>query len=341
MVASMKPSFSLPGRGTTAPRLPRVVRISRTAPLLHAAPLSGEGEVLSLNIGQGCAHRCPFCFARAFPSYPGDEVVYLFEDTPARLAAELTARRKRPRAVFISPSTDPFMPLAEVQAETAAVVDVLAEHGVEAWLMTRGLIRPAILRRLAAHRTHVQVTVGVTTLDRRLQRLFEPLAAPPRLRLRQIAWLREQGIGVQVELAPLVPGVTDGRDNLEPLLKALAQHGVRRVMASYLFLRPAIGDQLIRALGPCGLDEPVLSAFEGGPILQEGAIAAARYLPKVRRQRGYAAVMALASRHGIRVTVSGLTNPDFRAPQPPPDPPPRQRLLPQFAGSELPARWQV
>lgn len=295
---------------------------------------------MSLNIAQGCAHRCAFCFARAYPSYPGDEVVYLFDDTPQRLAAELKSRRNRPRAVYISPSTDPFMPLAEVQAETAAVVDVLAEHGIEAWLMTRGFIRPAILRRLAAHRAHVQVTVGLTTLDRRLQRLLEPLAAPPRLRLRQIAQLREQGIAVQVELAPLVPGVTDGRENLEPLLEALARCGIRRVMTGYLFLRPAIGEQLVGALGPCGLDEPVLSAFESGPILQDGAIAAARYLPKVRRQRGYAAVMALASRHGITVTVSGLTNPDFRAPPPAPDPPPQQRLLPQFAGSELPARWQ-
>jgi DNA repair photolyase len=316
------------------------VRISRTAPLLHAAPLNGEGDVLSLNIGQGCVHRCAFCFARAFPSYPGDEVVYLFDNTPERLAAELTARRKRPRAVYISPSSDPFMPLPEVQAETAAVVDVLAEHGVEAWLMTRGFIRPAIRRRLAAHQTLVKVTVGLTTLDRRLQRLLEPLAAPPRLRLQQIARLRAQGIAVQVELAPLVPGLTDSRENLEPLLEALARQGIRRVTTGYLFLRPAISEQMSRALRPCGLDEPVLSAFEGGPMLQEGAIAAARYLPKVQRQRGYAAVMALASRHGITVTVSGLTNPDFRGPPPPPDPP-QQRLLPQFAGSQLPARWRL
>jgi DNA repair photolyase len=338
VVAPKKPLFQLPMAGGTdvavqpSPRLPRVVRIARTAPLLHAAPLNGDGEVLSLNIAQGCAHRCAFCFASAYPSYPGNDVVYLFDDTPTRLAAELRSRRNRPRAVYISPATDPFMPLPEVQAETAAVVEVLAEHGVEAWLMTRGFIRPAIGRRLAAQRARVQVTVGLTTLDRRLQRLLEPLAAPPRLRLEQIARLREQGIAVQVELAPLVPGVTDSRDNLEPLLAALARCGIRRVMTGYLFLRPAIGEQLVRALSPYGLDEPVLSAFDGGPMLQEGTIAAARYLPKVRRQRGYAALMALASRHGIAVTVSGLTNPDFRLPPPPPDPAPRQRLLPQLAG---------
>jgi DNA repair photolyase len=332
------PFFSASSEDEPVLRLPRIERICRTAPLLHPAPLRDDGEVLSLNLAQGCAHRCVFCSARAYPSYPGDDVIYLFENTPERLAAELKARRKRPRAVYVSPSTDPFMPLAELQAETAAVVDVLAEHGVEAWLMTRGFIRPGVLRRLASHARRVRVTVGFTTLERRLQRVLEPLAAPPRMRLRQLVRLHQAGIPVQVELAPLVPGVTDSRANLEPLLEALALCDVHRVTAGYMFLRPAIAEQMVHALQPFELAEPVLGAFEGGPILQEGLIAAARYLPKVRRQRGYAAIMALASRFGISVTISGLTNPDFRAPQPPPDPPARQRLLPHFWGSSMPPR---
>jgi DNA repair photolyase len=228
------------------------------------------------------------------------------------------------------------MPLAEVQAETAAVVDVLAEHGVEAWLMTRGFIRPAILRRLAAHAGRVKVTVGFTTLERQLQRVLEPMAAPPRMRLRQLARLHQAGIPTRVELAPLVPGVTDSRANLEPLLEALALCEVRRITTGYMFLRPAIAQQMVRALQPFGLDEPVWSAFQGGPILQEGIIAAARYLPKARRQRGYAAILSLASRFGISVTISSLTNPDFRVPTP--DPPVRQRLLPHFWGSGTPPR---
>ena len=43
-----------------------------------------------------------------------------------------------------------FPPIADVQGETARVVATLAERGVEAWLMTRGQIRPAALAVLAA-----------------------------------------------------------------------------------------------------------------------------------------------------------------------------------------------
>jgi DNA repair photolyase len=315
------------------------VKTSRQGSALHPGPFADQEDVLSLNLAVGCAHRCGFCSARAYPNYPGDDVVYLYADTAERVDKELSGRHKAPRAVYVSPSTDPFPPLAEVQEETARVVSLLADHGVEAWLMTRGYIRPAALAVLAAHRERVKVTVGLTTLDRTLQRALEPLAAPPRLRLRQVRRLRELGIPVQVALEPLVPGLTDTRDNLAGVLKALAAIGVRQVSAGYLFLRSRIQDNLARALKPYGRDELVLGAFAGGPVLEAGLVAAARYLPKARRQRGYAALMALGAERGITVRVSSLTNPDFRAlPSSATPAPPRQRLLPHFEEGARQAR---
>ena len=50
-----------PGR----PSLPRVIWVERQTPLLHPSPVPGDDAVLSLNLAQGCAHRCAFCNARA------------------------------------------------------------------------------------------------------------------------------------------------------------------------------------------------------------------------------------------------------------------------------------
>jgi DNA repair photolyase len=316
-----------PGR-----RLPRVERVVRKGPVLHPSPTADQDDVLSLNLTRGCVQRCAFCSVRGHATYAGDDVVGLYEDTAVRLDSELSARRRLPRAVYVCPSTDPFPPHVEIQDEAARVVEVLAAHGVETWLMTRGFIRPAALRTLAANREKVRVTVGLTTLDRSLQRVLEPLAASPSLRLRQIARLRGLGIPVQVSLEPLVPGLTDTRINLTGLLQALAVAGVRHVSAGYLFLRDGIRDNLLRALEPLGCGEMVVAAFEGGPVLSSGQIQPARYLPKSRRQRSYAALMALAAEHGLTVSVNGATNPDFRSPRATPgDNQPRQRLLPLFA----------
>lgn len=299
--------------------------------MLHPSPLAEAPDVLALNLMMGCAQRCAFCSARAYTSYPGDEVVYLYSNTVERLEEEIKRRRHKPRAVYLSPSTDPFPPLAEIQRETVRVVEFLAEHGIESWLMTRGLIRPSALKALAARREFVRVTVGITTLDRHLQRVLEPLTAPPRLRLRQIAQLKKLGIPVRVAVEPLVPTLTDTRDNLEELLAGLAAAGVKQLTTGYMFLRPGIRDNLIKALAVHGWDQQVLGAFTHGKILEGNGIAPARYLSKVMRQHTYATMMALAAPLGITVRVSDITNPDFRPPRRLEIPViPRQPLLPMF-----------
>jgi len=309
----------------------KVVWVQRQGTLLHPTPMGETGEVLSLNLARGCMHRCAFCSVRAAPNYSERRPLQMYEGTPDRLAAELASRRHKPRAVYVSPSTDPFPPHLDVQTELVRVTRVLAHFGVQAWLMTRGFIRPAIMDALRELREHVKITVAFMTLHRDLQRVLEPLTASPRLRLRQIGQLQRQGFRVQAAIEPLIPGLTDTRDNLKSVLDALTDLGIRHVSAGYLFLRPAIRDQLVEAMVQNGLADTVTEEFATGPILQARGLAPARYLPRARRQRGYAALMALAAARGIAVGITAMTNPDFpTARAPVPESPPRQRLLPLF-----------
>ena len=293
-------------------KLPRVAWTERRGPLLHLTPLAPDGAVLGLNLSAGCVHQCLFCSARAYASYPGEEVVNLYVASAERLDAELAGKRKLPRAVLLCPATDPFPPLAEVQAETARIIEVLAAHKVESWILTRGFIRPAVLAVIQKHLRLVKITIGLTALDRALQQLVEPLTAPPRMRVRQIARLRALGFSVQVALEPLVPGVTDEPENLTSLLGALAEIGIRHVTAGYMFVRPGIRDNITLALRALDLEDLVLMPFAGGPILRSNSVATAQYLPKTRRQRGYSRLMAIAADLGISVSVGRLSNPDFQ-----------------------------
>jgi DNA repair photolyase len=264
-----------------------------------------------LNLLAGCPQQCVFCYARAYPGRPEVESFGLYVQTAEQVRAELSERRRRPLAVYLCPSTDPFPPYIEAQVEACRVVEALAEHGVEAWIMTRGFIRPFAMEVLARHHKHVRVTFSITTLDNHLRRATEPLAAPPRLRLKQLRQLRELGIPVQAAIDPLLPGLTDTRTNLEPLVDALAEAGVTHVTAAYMFVRHGIRENLIRELGPLGWDKPLLESYAEGRVLPMGPLAPAQHLPRRERQRGYALLMALAANRGIRVSVSALSNPDF------------------------------
>jgi DNA repair photolyase len=308
--------------------LPFITRATRSGPALQSTALTTDPEVLGLDLLRGCAHRCAFCSVRGSPYYDGDRELILYEDTADRLTSELDARARLPRAVFVSPATDPFPPFTEVQEETARVVAALAGRGVEAWLMTRGLIRPAALAVLESHRVRVRVTVSLTTCDRGLQRLLEPWTASPRLRLKQIASLRRAGIPVQVAIDPLIPGLTDTRENLTAVLQAVAAAGVRHVTTSYLFLRDGIAKQLEATLKPHGLDQQVLDEFADGSTLTVPGLLPARYLARSRRQRGYGMLISLAAAQGITVSLCSQTNPDFGAGRPAAPPIDRARLFP-------------
>src|SRR5262245_10584894 len=98
---------------TLAHSLPLIRPIHRAGPVLHPTPIAGNAEVLGLHVPRGCVDRCVFCSARAYPNGPGDTLVEVDPDLTFRLEQELA--RRRPHAVFISPSTDPFPPINEVQ----------------------------------------------------------------------------------------------------------------------------------------------------------------------------------------------------------------------------------
>jgi DNA repair photolyase len=289
-----------------APALPVVQRVQERERLLCAGPFANQPDILSIQHLQGCVMGCVFCPSRS----TGGGDARLVRDAARRLREELEELPRLPRAVFISPHGDPFPPLSDIQMESVSLVEVLAREGVESWLMTRGYMRPAARAVLAGHADRVKVTVAMTTVDRSLQRLLEPLTTSPSLRLRMLRDLRRAGIACQVAAEPLIPGVTDTRENLEPLLEALAGAGVQHMTVSYLYLRPRIEETLQAALAPHGLDGLALDEFERGPILGNRQNAA-RYLPRSRRQHGYAAVMALAAGFGISVGINPLSNPDF------------------------------
>jgi len=268
-------------------------------------------DVLGLNLTRGCGHGCAFCSVRAAPKYPHGEAV-LFTNTLDLLRDELAVLK--PRAVHLSPASDPFPPLAPVQEMAAEAVAMLAAHGVEAWLMTRGEPLPSVLDAIARHTATVRFTVALPTLSPASSRLLEAGAATPERRLALLESLRERGIPVQVAIDPLVPGMNDTPETLGPLLDALAARGVKSVTAGYLFLRQGIAERMKAEL-PADVAASILDAFARGPVLTPPGLSAARFLPRARRQRGYATLISLAARRGLNVTVSAVTNPDFAPPR--------------------------
>ena len=286
-----------------------IERRSRKGPILTPSSLPCLSGMPTINITEGCAHRCTYCYTQGYSNYPGAERIVLFDNTAELVKAELARKRRRPRRVYFSPSSDAFQPLPEVQEIAHQTMAVLLDAGVEVAFLTKGIISEAFVALFARMPAMVFAQIGITTLEEELWRVFEPGAASPFHRLENIAKLRQIGVAVKARLDPLTPELTDAPEGLSRLLCELAHRGVRDVAASYLFLRSAfarkICEQLKVASGPAG------TAVEWAWQPMADGVGGAQMLDAKDRRERFARLVALAGSHGITVHVCTCKNPDL------------------------------
>ena len=157
----------------------------------------------SLNPYMGCAHRCTFCYVRAFEKRadrPSDDrygqSIRVKVNVVDVLRGELARKRWKHELVAIGAATDPYQPAEGRYRLTRGSIVALGEARNPFTIITRG---PMIIRDIdvlveAARHAKVSVTFSVPTLDHEIWRTTEPGTAPPRQRLRALTRLVENGI---------------------------------------------------------------------------------------------------------------------------------------------------
>jgi DNA repair photolyase len=288
-----------------------VIGRERKPPILTPSSLPCLKNVATINVTEGCALGCKYCYIQGYSHYPGAGRVILYANTPEVVASELEHKRKKPQRVYFSPSSDAFQYLPQVQEVSLRTMAVLLDAGIEIAFLTKGLITRPFLELFADHVERVFAQIGITTLDRGLWRRFEPRTAPPHMRVAAIEALVRLGVHTTARLDPLIPGITDSEDNLLPLLRVLSQAGIREAAASYLFLRPRFARR-IQALISADA-----AAKTGQPpwLYQEFADGSGggTMLPADERAKRLARLETLGHSVGIRIRACRCKNPEFAA----------------------------
>jgi DNA repair photolyase len=291
-----------------------LLRTTRKSRVLAPSKLPCLSGVPAVNLTAGCAHGCLYCYAQGYCSYPGRDRVVVYANLLTELRRELARRRRMPEAIYFSTASDLFQPLPEVLDLAYDVLELVLGLGIGVVFLTKGTIPKRHMELLKAHAPLVRARIGIITLERQIVRVFEPHAASPKARLRQIRQLIAAGIATQARLDPILPGVTDDPDGLHALCGALAAAGVTEISASTLFLRPAVLGTLRRRLGRSRRLGRLLAAFDSGKwmAIQTGQ-APVLALPAARRRRIFDWLTAIARQYGMTVHVCACKNPDLSA----------------------------
>jgi DNA repair photolyase len=291
-----------------------IIRAMRRTPILTPSSLACLSALPTINLTGGCAHDCAYCYIQGYSGYPGQGSVVLYENTLAKLKAELGRTIRQPPAVFFSPSSDLFQPMPAVLAMAHDVLELLLREGIGVSIVTKGAIPKKTLTLLARHAGLVRVQVGIITIDETVASQFEVNAAPVRMRVEHIRQLVGSGISVEARVDPILPGITDGHDSLRALFGQLATAGVRKAAASVLFLRPAILSALRQNVPPDTL-RLLLDAYrvhDRVPI-RTAKPALVHALPHALREEILGRVRDVAAERAITVSICACKNPDLAA----------------------------
>ena len=224
-------------------RVERKVYFDRTQRIINRVSRTSDVPFdWTLNPYRGCEHGCIYCFARQYHETLGFSCGLAFEtklmakpDAPRLLREELAAPNWRPEPIVMSASTDIYQPIEHKLRIARQCLEVLTECGQPVTTMTKSalVLRDVDLWARLAGMNAGRVTITLVTLDPDLAQKLEPRATLPAGRLRAIRELTDAGVPVSVNVAPIIPGLTDVE--LPRILEAVAEAGARR--AAWVLLR--------------------------------------------------------------------------------------------------------
>ncbi len=196
----------------------------------------------SINPYRGCEHGCVYCYARPSHAFhdlsPGldfESKLFAKPDAPDLLRAELMKRGYAPTPIALGTNTDPYQPIEGRWRITRALLEVMAETGHPLTITTKSdrVVRDLDILAPMAARGLVAVAISVTSLDPATHRSLEPRAPHPEKRLAAVCALAEAGIPTHINVAPIIPAITD--HEIEAILARGA--GAGAITASFIPIR--------------------------------------------------------------------------------------------------------
>jgi DNA repair photolyase len=203
----------------------------------------------TINPYRGCEFGCLYCYARYTHEFLAlnDPMDFERRILVKRKAAEALARSlaRTPvgcDSIAIGTATDPYQPAERTFLVTRSILEVFARlGGLHLSVTTKSNLITRDLDLLAAinQRSRLSVNFSLITLNRRLQRVLEPRAPRPALRLRALKELSSAGIRCNMLMMPVIPGITDGCAAMGRLIEAARAAGATQVWWRPLFLKPS------------------------------------------------------------------------------------------------------
>jgi len=196
-----------------------------------------------LNIYRGCRHACRYCYAIYSHQYLNSDGFY--DDIHVKtnivdvLERELSSPGWKREVVNIGGVTDSYQKAEETWQLMPEILKLLINYRTPAIISTKSTLplRDFDLIDELSHITYLNIAATITTTDENIRQKLEPGSASSAERFAMLKQFRKTNASVGLHVMPIIPYLTDSRENLEALCIGARESVVHYMLPGTLYLR--------------------------------------------------------------------------------------------------------
>ncbi|MAG85945.1 MAG: radical SAM protein [Flavobacteriaceae bacterium] len=207
------------------------------------------GMAYSMNMYQGCEHGCIYCYARNSHEFWGfsagldfERKILVKKDAPKLLENLLKKKSWKAHTIVMSGNTDCYQPAEQKFQLTKQCLEVFLKYKHPVGIITKNalILRDIEILRALAKDNLIAVNISITSLSEDTRRILEPRTTTIKRRLQTVKELSDNGIPVNVMLAPIIPSINS--HEILPMAKAVSESGALSIAHTVVRLNGAIGE---------------------------------------------------------------------------------------------------
>lgn len=206
------------------------------------------GMMYSMNPYQGCEHGCIYCYARNTHEYWGysagldfERKILVKKNAPELLEKKIRHKNWKAYPIVMSGNTDCYQPAEQQFKISRACLKIFLKYKHPVGMITKNALMLRDLDILSELQKDnlIGVNISITSLSEETRRILEPRTTTIKKRLQTVKTLSENGIPVNVMIAPIIPSINS--HEILNLAKAAKDHGARSIAFTVVHLNGAIG----------------------------------------------------------------------------------------------------
>lgn len=205
----------------------------------------------SLNPYQLCDFNCIYCYIKGSKYGEKKDKLAVKINAPTLLEKELYRKAKKKEYGFIalSSATEPWMKVERKYQVTRKCLEIIAKYKFPIHCLTKS---PLILRDLdllyeinenavlpsdlSKLNCGTLITFSLSTLDKKIAKIFEPNAPKPIDKLKTVEKIRDYGFYCGIAYIPVLPFISDSNEQLDEMIRVAGELGIDYVFVGALTL---------------------------------------------------------------------------------------------------------